>query len=602
LTTITPITGNLTATDTLTSSNVLYLISAVYATGGSTAVNVTAGTNVEIVFRSGGSVFNTYNTGAAVIAATDIRLTIEEGSTLSSGGGAVAAGGNVLTLINFGSIAGRLISAISAAGDGSSITNYGEISGFRGYSSAISAGSTVDNYGTISADAASHSALDLGNLNDTVNNYGTLYGQTVLYDGTDTLFNSGIMRGATAIVGTFGNKTIVNDGLIATIGGLDAISLGTGGAWITNLGQIIGNVVFAGGSNTFDNQGSGTVTGYVVGGSAYDGLYGGAGIDKFNGGAANDNLVGGAGDDFLDGGIGNDYLAGNTGNDRFTVDSQLDVIFEKPGEGVDTVYANVNYALQAGVEVEFLNASLGAVNMTLAGNEFAQTITGSPGSDTLDGGGGADTLIGGNGNDTYVLGAEATGVDGVTDSAGTDTITSTITRSLTPFAAIDNLTLTGAAAVSGTGNGLANVILGNAAANRLDGGAGGDTLTAGAGNDTLIGGAGIDHLSGGAGKDFFVFNAPLSPANHDVIADFKHVADTFRLENAVMKALTTTGPLNASWFFAGAAAHDADDHIIYDHATGNLFYDSNGNHAGGITLLATLTNKPVLLADDFVVI
>src|SRR5262249_26848591 len=145
----------------------------------------------------------------------------------------------------------------------------------------------------------------------------TLSGETLLLGGDDSVFNSGTMRGSTAILGTFGFKTIVNDGLIAAIGGLDAISLGTGGAWIRNLGQIIGDVVFGGGSNTFDNEGAGTVAGYVIGGSAYDGLYGGGGIDKFDGGASNDNLVGGAGDDVLNGGPGNDYLAGNTGNDHF---------------------------------------------------------------------------------------------------------------------------------------------------------------------------------------------------------------------------------------------------------------------------------------------
>jgi Ca2+-binding RTX toxin-like protein len=94
----------------------------------------------------------------------------------------------------------------------------------------------------------------------------------------------------------------------------------------------------------------------------------------------------------------------------------------------------------------------------------------------------------------------------------------------------------------------------------------------------------------------------LSAANHDVIADFNHAADTFRLENAVMKALVKTGPLDPGFFFAGAKAHDADDHIIYNNKTGALYYDSNGDHAGGVTLLATLTNKPVLLANDFVVI
>ena len=50
------------------------------------------------------------------------------------------------------------------------------------------------------------------------------------------------------------------------------------------------------------------------------------------------------------------------------------------------------------------------------------------------------------------------------------------------------------------------------------------------------------------------------------------------------------------------SAHDADDHIIYNKATGALSYDSNGNLAGGVTQLATLTNKPMLQANDFLVI
>jgi Ca2+-binding RTX toxin-like protein len=104
-------------------------------------------------------------------------------------------------------------------------------------------------------------------------------------------------------------------------------------------------------------------------------------------------------------------------------------------------------------------------------------------------------------------------------------------------------------------------------------------------------------------NDIFVFNAPLSALNRDTITDFNHVADTFQLENAVMTTLGAgVHALSAAMFRAGAAAADANDHVIYNQANGFLSYDSNGNGAGGVTLLAVLTNKPVLAANDFVVI
>ena len=63
---------------------------------------------------------------------------------------------------------------------------------------------------------------------------------------------------------------------------------------------------------------------------------------------------------------------------------------------------------------------------------------------------------------------------------------------LTLAANVENLTLTGAEAINGTGNELANVLTGNTGANTLTGGAGNDTLDGGAGADTLIGGVGND--------------------------------------------------------------------------------------------------------------
>jgi Ca2+-binding RTX toxin-like protein len=51
---------------------------------------------------------------------------------------------------------------------------------------------------------------------------------------------------------------------------------------------------------------------------------------------------------------------------------------------------------------------------------------------------------------------------------------------------LENLTLTGAAAINGIGNTSNNVLTGNTADNVLNGGTGNDTLIGGAGNDTYI--------------------------------------------------------------------------------------------------------------------
>jgi Ca2+-binding RTX toxin-like protein len=134
------------------------------------------------------------------------------------------------------------------------------------------------------------------------------------------------------------------------------------------------------------------------------------------------------------------------------------------------------------------------------------------------------------------------------------------------------------------GNEFANQILGNNGANILDGGAGNDLL------------------QGFGGADSFNFTTALGATNVDTIVDFVTGADKIQLDDAIFTQIGPLGALNANAFFAGTAAHDADDRIIYDSATGNLYYDADGNNAGAAVLFATLSGIPALAASDFAVI
>jgi Ca2+-binding RTX toxin-like protein len=121
-----------------------------------------------------------------------------------------------------------------------------------------------------------------------------------------------------------------------------------------------------------------------------------------------------------------------------------------------------------------------------------------------------------------------------------------------------------------------------------------------AGNNTIDGGSGTDYLQGLGGNDTFAFTTTLGGTNVDTILDFS--ADKFALDDAVFTGIGAPGALNANAFFAGSAAHDADDRIIYDATTGNLYFDADGNGAGAQVLFANVIGHPVLAATDFQVI
>jgi Ca2+-binding RTX toxin-like protein len=189
----------------------------------------------------------------------------------------------------------------------------------------------------------------------------------------------------------------------------------------------------------------------------------------------------------------------------------------------------------------------------LYGDNGANVLTGLNGNDVLIGIGGADELVGGDGADTLI-----------------------------------------------GGNGRDRLV-GGSQRDILEGDGAKDKLFGDAGKDTLRGGAGNDQLTGGKGHDAFVFNTTLNQnSNVDRVTDFKPGADQFHLDKAIFSAIGNS--LSAGEFRVGAAAHDANDFIIYNPNNGHLTYDKNGDKSGGHTLFAKLDENLGLDHTDFLMI
>lgn len=319
-----------------------------------------------------------------------------------------------------------------------------------------------------------------------------------------------------------------------------------------------------------------------------------------------DTLIGGAGADWLDGGEGNDSMTGAGGNDTYIVDSALDGVLEAAGGGIDTVLSYIDHTLGAELEKLILVGTAGingtgnALDNVITGNGAANQLRGGDGHDQLGGGAGNDTLMGQNGNDTvdggdgddYMEGNN--GNDSLDGGLGADTLNGNDGNDrLLGKGGNDSL-------VGGDGNDTLDGAGGNDA---LRAGAGDDSLLGGAGNDTLVGGLGRDTIDGGAGKDLFVFDALPSAGNADTIVGFNAPDDTIQIARAAGYMALAVGPLAAGAFVSGAAALDAGDRIIYNPATGALWYDADGTGATPAVQMATLIGVVAApTVADFVVV
>ncbi|MDE1153299.1 MAG: type I secretion C-terminal target domain-containing protein [Micavibrio sp.] len=463
--------------------------------------------------------------------------------------------------------------------------------------------------------------------------------ESLVLDGTAAINGTGDAND-NVIIGNTGNNSLTgNDGNDILYGGAiggtaaDGVDTLNGGAGDDTLNGGTGADVMIGGAGDdyyyVDNAGdvvseagnSGTDTveisvSYVLGNNIENLVLGGTkaingtgdiGDNTIIGNSATNVLTGNGGDDVLDGKLGADRMAGGLGNDTYFVDNKSDTVTEVTGagSGVDLVYSSVTFTLGANVENLTL---LGGENINAIGNTGINTLTGNDGDNTLNGMAGADTMIGGSGNDTYIIDNIGDHVDEAA-GGGNDTILASIavsgnTIDLNDYANVENLILTGSAALNGIGTDDKNIFVGNSGVNTFTGGAGDDTyyitskdkiieldgggndtayvtvtgsyvipefieniimigasgsltgnsfdntLSGGTGTNTLDGGIGADVLSGGKGNDTYIVDnigdvvTELSGEGTDTVKSSISYTLTAYVENLVLTGAAISGTGN----------------------------------------------------------
>lgn len=232
----------------------------------------------------------------------------------------------------------------------------------------------------------------------------------------------------------------------------------------------------------------------------------------------------------------------------------------------------------------------------LAGNDV---LIGLAGNDFLIGGVGADVMAGGAGNDTYF-------VDEIGDSVaeavneGIDRVVSSVSFSLSAVGRLDveNLTLSGAAAINGFGNALNNVIVGNNANNTLSGLGGNDTMFGQGGNDSMFGGIGNDFMFGGTGNDLLnggtgADNMRGEASNDTYVVD--NVGDVVTevagagidlIQSSIGLSLSVAGRLDVEHLTLTGVGNNA--------GTGNSLGNTITGNAGNNTLSGLLGNDTLI--------
>jgi len=294
------------------------------------------------------------------------------------------------------------------------------------------------------------------------------------------------------------------------------------------------------------------------------------------------------------------------------------------GAAQPTYSGEDNVGIAFGTLIE--NATGGSGNDTLIGNYQNNVLTGGSGDDTLTGGTGDDTLVGDGDNDTYVL-SLGSGSDTINDSSGTDDKISGLTIQnlsnavqngndlILSFTSGDRVTIQNHFTsgneveifVSGSDNfgfvgqtsGVVGQIITDPATtgNPLACGAGNDYLFGNEGADTLQGGAGNDALMGGAGNDIFYF---ATGDGNDVIKDFSHGFDTMQIDGSAF-GISTLSFETLTVAYDGTNATNTSSNVIRD-GNNDVYVDTNGQAAGGYSLVANVDNNVALDENDIALV
>jgi Ca2+-binding RTX toxin-like protein len=298
--------------------------------------------------------------------------------------------------------------------------------------------------------------------------------------------------------------------------------------------------------------------------------FGGDGSDTLHG-ARNSDLHGEAGDDWLIAGYPSTTMTGGAGADSFVISLSVDIT--DFASGVDRIRLDANDMPGLGTSGDFAAGD----DRFMAGPGFTSAREGS------------DRVVYDTSSGNLYYDGDGAGGDGAQLIATLHGAPALRANDISVFNSGTNSQQTGTA--------------GNDA---LVGGEGNDTLNGLAGDDRLDGRQGNDRLEGGEGADRYTFSWGPSGSNADTIVGFVSGSDRIVLSSTDHFNIGMSGDFAAGddRFMAGAgfsSGQEGSDRVVYDSASGRLYFDADGFGPGAAQLIATLAGAPTLQASDITV-